>query len=77
MCIVFHLFPSLHAFPQVEMTIVPVTLSEKERVRISVFFGAKLTTNKALYEEVEQLSKERFEKFMTRGDNYVVRRTVY
>jgi len=71
MCIVCLLFPSLHAFPQVEMTIVPVTLSEKERVRISVVFGAKLTANKTLYEEVEQLSKERFEQFMTRGNNYV------
>ncbi|KAG5648541.1 hypothetical protein DXG03_003152 [Asterophora parasitica] len=52
---------ALIPLPPVEMTIVPVTLSDEARV---------------LYDEVENLSKERFENFMNRGTGSVVQSNV-
>ncbi|RDB25140.1 DNA repair protein rad5 [Hypsizygus marmoreus] len=52
---------ALIPLPPVEMIIIPVTLSEEARV---------------LYDEVEQLSKQRFEDYMNRGTNAVVQSNV-
>lgn len=51
----------LIALPPVEMIIIPVALHDEAR---------------QLYEQVEQLSKQRFENFMNRGNNSVVQSNV-